>query len=588
MQGASRVRVPSGARLTPTLSPNGREGGQGCRPVARCSPPPLRFCSRPLAGCGWAPLYADRAAGPADKELAAIKVAPIPERIGQRLALELRQWLNPNGEPVPSRYVLRTLLQTTRFDLGILSIGTRDPRAVRRGRDFHADRHRHRRAAVCGHDPHRRVVRHPLQLLFRCRCRGGGPRARGQGDQPRHRDPADRLPAAAGGAGRRGFRDPTEPFSIGIVLLPHRTMVRRRLGRVRGGPSRAIFATARFSSRLLNGNLTRFGGFCPVLRNTGRSAQAGGEIVEHLTILVSPEGQWVLPGTSDFFAALGDPDPDYDAVSFAVRNLGFIKFEVIRQSIVEIELHPRNAELPALLAVQQQLLSSDQRLFRIKYFDEELAFRNFVLGRGHDLAPVRAVPAALHAFGARPVPRRAAGFRTAVRGRATTTLRVIAQKWRVSFGHFDPNIITAGDAQPASAAAGDHRRKAAAEGSGVALYRLRARLDGRANTSTKWHRREGRGYSRQGLRRMGQRLLPVGRRIGPAALRPDQHVDAVSQRAGQAVASGPLREAGAALEDAVGRNFCHAVLPDRQRRRRGANRYPPGRRRRPTTRSRGN
>ena len=76
-----------------------------------------------LIGCGWAPLYADRTAGPADKELAAIKVAPIPERIGQWLALELRQSLNPNGEPVPSRYVLRTLLQTTRFDLGILSIG---------------------------------------------------------------------------------------------------------------------------------------------------------------------------------------------------------------------------------------------------------------------------------------------------------------------------------------------------------------------------------------------------------------------------------------------------------------------------------
>ena len=143
--------------------------------------------------------------------------------------------------------------------------------------------------------------------------------------------------------------------------------------------------------------------------------------MEHLTILVSPEGRWVLPGTSEFFAALGDPDPDYDAVSFAVRNLGFIKFEVIRQSIVEIELHPRNVELPALLAVQQQLLSSDLRLFRIKYFDDELAFRDLLLGRGDDRAPVRAVPAAFHAVGARPVSRRAAGFRNAVRGRATTS-----------------------------------------------------------------------------------------------------------------------------------------------------------------------
>src|SRR3954470_1228801 len=101
----------------------------------------------------------------------------------------------------------------------------------------------------------------------------------------------------------------------------------------------------------------------------GLPARGRRRIVEHLTILASPEGQWVLLGTSEFFAALGDPDPDYDAMSFAVRNLGFVKFEVIRQSIVEIELHPRNIELPALLAVQQQLLSSDLRLFRIKYLD---------------------------------------------------------------------------------------------------------------------------------------------------------------------------------------------------------------------------
>jgi LPS-assembly lipoprotein len=77
----------------------------------------------PLTGCGWAPLYADRAAGPADRELAAIKVAPIPERIGQNLALGLRQRLNPTGEPVPARYLLRTVLQTSQLDLGIIQFG---------------------------------------------------------------------------------------------------------------------------------------------------------------------------------------------------------------------------------------------------------------------------------------------------------------------------------------------------------------------------------------------------------------------------------------------------------------------------------
>jgi hypothetical protein len=38
------------------------------------------------------------------------------------------------------------------------------------------------------------------------------------------------------------------------------------------------------------------------------------------------------------------------AAQFAVKNLGFIKFQILDSSIVEIELHPRNVGLPALLA----------------------------------------------------------------------------------------------------------------------------------------------------------------------------------------------------------------------------------------------
>lgn len=87
-----------------------------------------------------------------------------------------------------------------------------------------------------------------------------------------------------------------------------------------------------------------------------------------LTMLVTPDGQWVLPGSSDFLAALDDPDPDYDAESFAVKNLGFIKFRIVAPSIVEIELHPRNVQLPALLAVQQRIISTPLLFIRIKYF----------------------------------------------------------------------------------------------------------------------------------------------------------------------------------------------------------------------------
>src|SRR5437899_261223 len=77
-----------------------------------------------LAGCGgWVPLYADRVTEPADEGLRAIGVSPMPERIGQKLALALRETLNPTGIPTPQRYVLKTTLQTVRSDLGIQSFG---------------------------------------------------------------------------------------------------------------------------------------------------------------------------------------------------------------------------------------------------------------------------------------------------------------------------------------------------------------------------------------------------------------------------------------------------------------------------------
>ena len=74
-------------------------------------------------GCGWEPLYGDIETGPASAELRAIKVDPISERIGQQLAIALRNSLNPTGEPTPERYRLRTTLATGLTNLGIESQG---------------------------------------------------------------------------------------------------------------------------------------------------------------------------------------------------------------------------------------------------------------------------------------------------------------------------------------------------------------------------------------------------------------------------------------------------------------------------------
>jgi LPS-assembly lipoprotein len=77
-----------------------------------------------LAGCGWAPLYANPQSGPASADLRAIRVDPIGDRIGQRLEMALRNSLNPTGEPTKARYRLQTGLSYTLSNLGLISSGT--------------------------------------------------------------------------------------------------------------------------------------------------------------------------------------------------------------------------------------------------------------------------------------------------------------------------------------------------------------------------------------------------------------------------------------------------------------------------------
>jgi LPS-assembly lipoprotein len=80
-----------------------------------------------LAGCGWEPLYADPQTAPASADLRAIKVAPILERVGQRLEQGLRASFNPGNEPTLPKYELRVTVSTSVADLGIQSqgLGTR-------------------------------------------------------------------------------------------------------------------------------------------------------------------------------------------------------------------------------------------------------------------------------------------------------------------------------------------------------------------------------------------------------------------------------------------------------------------------------
>ena len=73
----------------------------------------------PLAACGFHPLYAESRRVADEPALAAIKVLPIADRMGQQLELSLREQFNPRGLSLEPRYQLSVTLSVYRADLGI-------------------------------------------------------------------------------------------------------------------------------------------------------------------------------------------------------------------------------------------------------------------------------------------------------------------------------------------------------------------------------------------------------------------------------------------------------------------------------------
>lgn len=74
-----------------------------------------------LSACGFQPLYGrgqDGAASPA-AQMAAVRIAPLRDRIGQQLRNLLRDRLNPLGQPSNPAYDLQIILVETRQELGI-------------------------------------------------------------------------------------------------------------------------------------------------------------------------------------------------------------------------------------------------------------------------------------------------------------------------------------------------------------------------------------------------------------------------------------------------------------------------------------
>jgi LPS-assembly lipoprotein len=85
------------------------------------------LAAAPLAGCGFQPVYmptATGAPGPAERDLAAIHVALIPDRPGQLLREALQQRFQGAGDGTPRRYTLTVTYWISGQGIGILPDST--------------------------------------------------------------------------------------------------------------------------------------------------------------------------------------------------------------------------------------------------------------------------------------------------------------------------------------------------------------------------------------------------------------------------------------------------------------------------------
>jgi hypothetical protein len=86
-------------------------------------------------------------------------------------------------------------------------------------------------------------------------------------------------------------------------------------------------------------------------------------------LLFGPDGRWFKEDSSELFAELGDPNPDYDASRFAVVNLGFVKLE-LADLFAEITLNPTTVLPTALAALHKSVPWSRPTIVRLRYIGE--------------------------------------------------------------------------------------------------------------------------------------------------------------------------------------------------------------------------
>lgn len=158
-------------------------------------------------------------------------------------------------------------------------------------------------------------------------------------------------------------------------------------------------------------------------------------------LLVTSDGQRVLPETDAFFATLARLVPGSDPIGFAVRDLGFVKFHQSDHAVTTIEFDPRSVDRRALLRAERQIRDCGTTAFHISTIGAaENAGQSLsaaeAVDRLRELCAPPDKPVALGRFAAQPLD-----YARLLRQTDDPFCR-LSRKWCASFGAFDTSVLS--------------------------------------------------------------------------------------------------------------------------------------------------
>jgi hypothetical protein len=160
--------------------------------------------------------------------------------------------------------------------------------------------------------------------------------------------------------------------------------------------------------------------------------------------LATADGRWIASESRELLDILGDPNPNFDPVGFAVRNLGFVQYDTLGDTFAQVTLFPKRVAPLALATVQDRIHSRTGCIFRIDHLDtgtkcwtQYLAMNSMeAIGRLNDLCGTYVAAQSDEQYGLEP---KDLGL---IVTDETHPAHPLVRKWRSSFNRFDETVLS--------------------------------------------------------------------------------------------------------------------------------------------------